>query len=281
MAALGYSVRGAIYKLVVKNGFTNNISQIAYRLFSIPISVCLLLLNSKQLYTNLNLKLVLYFIFIVVSTFIADKYYYRSIEKTGISFVSIISKCAPIFSIIISYLFLGESLNNISLLGILLIVSASVWTSKTLNSSNLKLKNKKAVIDIIKAQLLYTINSYIMKEMFEIMGAINFILYFSLLLLVPLFIKARKTKSLNIFKKNLNLKSTAILFLFANFSYIPFIANVNAIGRIMLPVAFALTSFSLIFTILLGYAFLGEKENLKEKVMAILGMLLGGYLTLT
>ncbi|MDD3647795.1 MAG: EamA family transporter [Candidatus Dojkabacteria bacterium] len=278
VAAIGYSLRSYIFKLAVNKGYDPALVQLVYRIISIPISIIfLLLLKNSSLYTSFEPSYVLLLVCSITVSFLADRSVDYGFAKLDISVASLFAQLSPLFAIIVSFVLLHEVPGNISIVGILIIVVTSLWFSSVLNSKATEKTDRRGAFGIIAGQFLYNVNGVMLRTFAIIMGELSYIFYFSIGLAVLYSITAVRRGSLKILKTNR--KSLSILIVYGVISYFPFLFTMLAFKNILIPVAFALTSLSLIFTILMGYLFLGERKDLYKKLAAGMTMLAGGILS--
>ena len=278
VAAVGYSLRSYFYKAVIKQGVTRNIYLLSYRFLSIPYSLFLIwILKDSSLNTDIRATDMLLIALSVLVSFFADISYYHGFSKIQLSVASIFSRVAPVFSLIISFIFLKETPKAMPMIGIFIIVSISLWLVKTLKTKEGKKNDKNGILSVLTGQVLYTINGTFIRYFYVLIGGFSYMFYFSvistLLILIPT-IRSKEFSTL----KNINKRGLFTLIVLDIVSMISFTASIIAFGNVLAPVAYALTSFGFIFTFVLGYVFLGERDNILKKIIATITMIVGGLL---
>lgn len=181
------------------------------------------------------------------------------------------------FSLLVSYIFLHELPRSASMFGILVIVVASIGLSSMLHKVSGLKYDQKSIWLIIVSQIFYTLNSVILNQISARVGEINCVFYYSGVAAFTFLLAGLRTKTFSSLTGK-SFKAYIMLFIFSVMSFFPFLTAVYAYRMLMLPVAYALVSFSLVFTVILGYLFLGEKEGLLEKAITGALMLLGGLM---
>lgn len=279
--ALGYSFRALMYKLVEGYGFKRPIIQFSYRFISIPFSLLLIFVFRKTgAAQNLNSDVILLLGISGVIGYVADVSYYTGFSKVEMSLAALFCRLSPIISLLVSYIFLRELPNASAIVGIFVIVMASVLLSRALQRVPNLSYDKKAISLIIASQVFYNIDSVIITKICGVIGQLNLIFLYSIITSCFFLVDAIRTKSYKCLPRK-SIKAYGMLFLFSIISFFPFLTAVYAYRMLMLPVAYALVSFSLVFTVILGYLFLGEKEGILQKALTGAMMLLGGWLVLS
>ncbi|MFH1543052.1 MAG: EamA family transporter [Patescibacteria group bacterium] len=281
VAAIGYSFRSLLYKMVERHGFDRNLFLLSYRIFSIPISLFILKLSDAQsLFLDFKSNVFSLIIIVVLISYIADSLYFYGFSRIEMTLSSIFSRVAPVFSLIVSFLLLHEMPKSIAVFGIILIVAVSIWVAKSMVSKAKTQNEGRGVIAFIVGNMLYTLNGTLISQIYAVSGGMSFVFFFSLLTCGIYLVSSIKDGSFSKLKGK-NVKQYLLLFTLNFVAIISFFSNVEAFGTILVPVAYALTSFGFIFTFLLSYIFLGERENLIKKIIATFGMLIGGFLTIS
>lgn len=279
-SALGYSLRSFLYKILVKKGFDRNLIQFAYRAVSVPIGFALLAVFSQNLFSAKGgTHDYLLMLIPVTIGVVADLFYYKSVEKVDLSIAALISRMSPLISLVLGYVFFKEVPHLIAIIGVFVIVLTSLWLNstmkKSINSTNF---SKKDLGNLFASNILYTLIGLMMDDISGRIGTVQYFLFYSILNTFIFGLLSAKTGSFHLLK-NKSTKSLLLLFVYPFIAATPFLTTIVAFSNLMAPVAYALTSFSLIFSIMLGYIFLGEKDNIKKKIVGSLTMLAGGYLT--
>ena len=279
--ALGYSVRALMYKLVEGYGFKRPVIQLSYRFLSIPVSLLLLsVFKDNSVNQGLNLEGLILLGVAGIIGYVADVSYYTGFSRVEMSLATLFCRLSPIISLLLSYLFLRELPNSSAIIGIFIIVLASLWLSRSLHKVPGLKYDRKAIGFIVGSQIFYNINSIIINQICAMSSEISFIFYFSVIASCFFLIDAIRSKSYHSLRGK-SFKAYGMLLIFSVISFLPFLTAVYSYRMLMLPIAYALVSFSLVFTVILGYLFLGEREGLIQKAITGVAMLVGGYLAVT
>jgi transporter family protein len=277
-SALLYPLREVFFKHLLKKGFDRNIIQFSYRTISIFIAFLIIAFSkSESIFLSFDYTFIMLIVAAGILGFLADSLYYKALSNLEIGVASILGKVSPVISLLISFIFLKELPNEFSIFGIILMVGASIWVVRFITDSGKGGLKNKYVLSQIGGMTLYILISLITRNLSSRIGVVNYVLYYSIVASPTFLISSLKSESFALLKKQ-NLKNLTLLFVYSIFAFAPLLISTIAYKEIMLPVAYALSSFSIIFTMVFGYIFLDEKENLFNKAIAGGIMLLGGWL---
>lgn len=125
MIAFFWALVPIFYKIILQDVPAQTIF-FMYYITAFTIIMIILLFQ----YPNVNLQLdkftiktfVLFVIIIFIGSLCANYLYYNILQKNQVYLVTILTAISPIFTIVVAYLFLKESINNFAWIGIILIV---------------------------------------------------------------------------------------------------------------------------------------------------------------
>lgn len=292
LSALTYSFREILSKSILKKYDTSG-TQIMFEENLVIISVILLIFFpfvQFQLFYNLFI----FFFFKATLFAIASLLFFSLLKKYEISIVSPMMNLSPFFLLILSSLFLSESVTLLQVLGIIIII-ISTLTLEHINKTHHKNKHKTHSIK----ELLHSVFSHIKEGnwhfIFSVVGVLLFLstatildkvlfnnsvniisnMYFTgLLLFIYMVIYLSYTKKLvpsckNIVKQPQTLLIGVVSLLDRGLVFTA-IANPNALVSLIIP----LRRTSTIYSSLIGGILFHEK-NLKKKLCIVCIMILG------
>ena len=195
------------------------------------------------------------------------------LEKMQISLYSMIKISRIIFSVLLSYLFLGEKITFITLIGMSIIILGLILVNKTLNKEERKEKSIKLVILLLISCLLNSISAIIDKKILLHItsGQLQFwfLLFLTMYYWVILLMKKEKINYKEI-KKNYWIPVAAIALVVGD--RFLFIANENVDSQVIIMTM--LKQLSVIISIILGKIIFKEKEITKKLLYSML--IIGG-----
>ena len=195
------------------------------------------------------------------------------LEKMQISLYSMIKISRIIFSVLLSYLFLGEKITFITLIGMSIIILGLILVNKTLNKEERKEKSIKLVILLLISCLLNSISAIIDKKILLHItsGQLQFwfLLFLTMYYWVILLMKKEKINYKEI-KKNYWIPVAAIALVVGD--RFLFIANENVDSQVIIMTM--LKQLSVIMSIILGKIIFKEKEITKKLLYSML--IIGG-----
>lgn len=197
----------------------------------------------------------------------------KVLEKMQISLYSMIKISRIIFSVLLSYLFLGEKITFITLIGMSIIILGLILVNKTVNKEERKEKSIKLVILLLISCLLNSISAIIDKKflLHITSGQLQFwlLLFLTMYYWVILLIKKEKINYKEI-KKNYWIPVVAIALVVGD--RFLFIANENVDSQVIIMTM--LKQLSVIMSIMLGKIIFKEKEITKKLLYSML--IIGG-----
>ena len=197
----------------------------------------------------------------------------KVLEKMQISLYSMIKISRIIFSVLLSYLFLGEKITFITLIGMSIIILGLILVNKTVNKEERKEKSIKLVILLLISCLLNSISAIIDKKILLHItsGQLQFwfLLFLTMYYWVILLMKKEKINYKEI-KKNYWIPVAAIALVVGD--RFLFIANENVDSQVIIMTM--LKQLSVIMSIILGKIIFKEKEITKKLLYSML--IIGG-----
>lgn len=197
----------------------------------------------------------------------------KVLEKMQISLYSMIKISRIIFSVLLSYLFLGEKITFITLIGMSIIILGLIFVNKTVNKEERKEKSIKLVILLLISCLLNSISAIIDKKILLHItsGQLQFwfLLFLTMYYWVILLMKKEKINYKEI-KKNYWIPVAAIALVVGD--RFLFIANENVDSQVIIMTM--LKQLSVIISIILGKIIFKEKEITKKLLYSML--IIGG-----
>ena len=178
-----------------------------------------------------------------------------------------------IFSVLLSYLFLGEKITFITLIGMSIIILGLILVNKTVNKEERKEKSIKLVILLLISCLLNSISAIIDKKILLHItsGQLQFcfLLFLTMYYWVILLMEKEKINYKEI-KKNYWIQVAAIALVVGD--RFLFIANENVDSQVIIMTM--LKQLSVIMSIILGKIIFKEKEVTKKLLYSML--IIGG-----
>ena len=197
----------------------------------------------------------------------------KVLEKMQISLYSMIKISRIIFSVLLSYLCLGEKITFITLIGMSIIILGLIFVNKTVNKEERKEKSIKLVILLLISCLLNSISAIIDKKILLHItsGQLQFwfLLFLTMYYWVILLMKKEKINYKEI-KKNYWIPVAAIALVVGD--RFLFIANENVDSQVIIMTM--LKQLSVIISIILGKIIFKEKEITKKLLYSML--IIGG-----
>jgi len=252
-------------------------------IYHILLSVFLSLILLPFLSFNISLwiVLILYFISLIIS--FADYYIIKAYRHKDLSLISPLSNINPLFVLILSFIFLGETPALMQLGGIVLIlIGAYVLEAEhhilKINSHlRIILKSKYSLFAILAA-FLYALSSLGSKFVlssttpFVVLAFLTLFTTFNYII-ASIFIFRHRFKNL---KKGFN-KFGKGIFLVAIFTLISDATILIAMSLTYVSLVIPIKRLSTLFDVLIGGRIFKEK-NLKQKAIACIIMVLGVFL---
>ncbi len=206
---------------------------------------------------------------------------FYAVKLSAISLISPISSFNPVFTTIIALFFLNEALSPLKLLGIVVIVLGSYLLNITnvkegLLSPFKKLFSDRGVQLFLLANFLWGVTPAIQKKaIFATSPVVPMFPAFFGTILVVLFILPFSIKRGGIKEVT---KSNFKWFLFLGpFAALSQLASFTAYSMVSVGIATSVFKLSVLFTILWGWLFFGEKR-IKERLLGASVMILGTIL---
>lgn len=204
----------------------------------------------------------------------------KVLEKMQISLYSMIKISSIIFSVILSFIVLGEQITIITLIGMSIVIAGLILVNKTTKKERGKEKDTsfKLVLILLVSCLLNSISSIIDKKVLMHITSSQlqfwFLLFLSIYYWIILLIKNRKKKYTknNISRKIKNLKNNywipiASICLVVGDRFL-FMANATPDSQVI--VITMLKQLSVIISILIGKFMFKEKDTIKKLLYSIL-----------
>lgn len=204
----------------------------------------------------------------------------KVLEKMQISLYSMIKISSIIFSVILSFIVLGEQITIITLIGMSIVIAGLILVNKTTKKERGKEKDTsfKLVLILLVSCLLNSISSIIDKKVLMHITSSQlqfwFLLFLSIYYWIILLIKNRKKKYTknNISRKINNLKNNywipiASICLVVGDRFL-FMANATPDSQVI--VITMLKQLSVIISILIGKFMFKEKDTIKKLLYSIL-----------
>lgn len=190
-----------------------------------------------------------------------------------ISLYSMIKISKIIFSVLLSYLFLGEKITFITLIGMSIIILGLILVNRTVNKEENKEKSFKLVILLVISCLLNSISAIIDKKVLLHItsGQLQFwfLLFLTIYYWIILIIKKEKISFKEI-RKNYWIPIVAITLVVGD--RFLFIANENTESKVIIMTM--LKQLSVIISTILGKVVFKEKDIIKKLLYSIL--IIGG-----
>lgn len=275
--SLGAAFSWSISQIFLKKGL-ENISP----LWSNIINNCmalLLWLPSALILSNFSIVIpdikIIILIIIAASLYLSFLY---ALSKGKVSLISIVVSIYPLWTIILSRIFLNESINNIQKLCIALIIIGSVTISLPGKNSNFKNRNYQWIIWGFTASILIGTGDFLSKFSINKIGVYNYIFYLSIasnIMSIFNYLLDRKSRKLPTYKIKL---------------YTPtFIGTaISLTGSFQFQLAFQYGKASLVtpvssifpaLTVIFAIKFLNEKLNKRQIIavgITVIGLVLMG-----
>lgn len=241
----------------------------------IYLPVFIILLNFFELSVNALLPAFLCGVFFAVYYFFLSKSYYHG----DLSYVYPLAKTTPLFTLIIGFFYLKEKISIPAFFGILLIVfGAYLIHLKNFKPGNLlrpiaSLKNKVSVFAIITAisSSFYGLFSKLGAEIINPFIFIYIAFIFSVILYTPFLLLKHKNIKEQFKKYKKTIIKIGIMDIGA-YSLIVFTLSFTNLSYV-----FALRQISVVFSVLIGYKMLKEK-NIHIRLIAALIIFIGIFL---
>lgn len=206
---------------------------------------------------------------------------FYAVKLSAISLISPISSFNPVFTAIIAFIFLNETLSPLKLLGIIVIVLGSYLLNITDIKGGLLLPFKKLFSDrgvqlFLLANFLWGVTPVFQKKaIFATSPLVPMFPAFIGALLVTLFISPFSIKRGGI--KEVTKKNFGWFLLLGPFSALSQLASFTAFSLINVGIATSIFKLSTLFTILWGWLFFEEKR-IKERLLGASVMIIGTIL---
>lgn len=270
-SAIIYSFRGVLEKKIIGN--TNRyILGFAVRGFALPFFFIPLILFPDKIIPVQNLTPEFWFAVIaicLISTPLETIFYYKALKNEEVSFVLPLLSLAPVVTLGLSALFLGEFPNIFGVIGVLLII-IGIYSLKLSHAKEGFLEPFHHIRNNKGAQMMSIVFLSIgLSSMFDKIGVSNSNAYYfalvnymgvSAMLFLIAFVKAKK----HLKELHTNWKPFLVIgAVVASYT----ILYMLALEESFASYAIAIRNASIIFTIILGYLFFKEKD-LKQKLFA-------------
>ena len=287
LSAITVAISGVLSKKILKNIETNQLMIEEY-LFML---IFVIIFWSKKVECNAFLLHWDLFIFKAFILFSFGYLYFNMLRKYEISTISPLLNLSPIFLIIISSIFLNETITYIQLFGIFIIIIATYFLEVNFHIHHDK-KNKTSLIDYYKKisqfdwkviwltifmLILISFAAVADKKLFNYVNVYTNMFYTSIIIFIGLFFNYLRQKKIKTVYTNL--KNNPLLIVFATFKFIStfFILKALAIPTAMASLVIPIKRTSTLFSSLIGGVIFHEKHLIK-KIIAICIMLIGVFI---
>ena len=193
----------------------------------------------------------------------------KVLEKMQISLYSMVKISRIVFSVLLSYLFLGEQITGITLVGMSVVISGLILVNRAINREESKDKSIKLVLLLLISCLLNSISAIIDKKILLHItsGQLQFwfLLFLTFYYWGILLLKKEKISFIKI-KKNYWIPISAVCLVVGD-SFL-FQANENANSEVIIMTM--LKQLSVIISIILGKFMFKEKYILKKLLYSML-----------
>ncbi|KKT48664.1 MAG: hypothetical protein UW42_C0050G0002 [Candidatus Collierbacteria bacterium GW2011_GWB1_44_197] len=214
---------------------------------------------------------------IITSLFycVGNLFIFHAFKKAEASEVSIIFATSAIWSAVSAVLFLNETLDLTKVVGILTVFAGVVVTTMKKSRWFLSLGHIYALLGALLFGLAFTNDAFILGSFNSVSSYM--ILAFSLPAVTSILIKPRAIIEVGHFLKIKTLLKVFLCGVFYALSAVAVFTAYKIGGKA--SIVSSIQQTSIIFTVLMGYVFLGEKDNLKNKVIGVL-LAFGGVILL-
>lgn len=221
-------------------------------------------------YVELNILTIMLLILIGLTEFISIYFYSKMHKESQLSISTIILRLRVVWIPIIAFLVMGEKLSLINYLGILI-----VFLGLSFISSPKKIVYDKGILLSFVCSVITAILSVMTKFLSPQVSPSIIVFAMSLpsVFLFPLFVKNWKQRA-----KDLYHKSRLTILMIATASVVTMYLQINAllIGTVTQVMGvFQAMSF---VAVLAGIFVMGEKDNLRHKIMGSIIVIIGAYL---
>lgn len=201
-----------------------------------------------------------------------------AISKMPVSLYSVMNLSRIIFSIIMSIIFLGETVTITTLLGMIIVITGLILVNKISNKDEQKETSLKVIVILLIACLLNSVSAIIDKK---VLGHITsgqlqfwFLLFLTTMYWMIILIKRKKINFKNL-KKNYWIPITAICLTVGD----RFLFFANEIPESQVSIMTLIKQISAIELIILG-KILFKEQNIKKKLICSTLIIFGIALTL-
>ncbi len=205
---------------------------------------------------------------------IAGYLYMKSLEIAESTLVLPFQSFTPVFIPPLASFMIGEKYSAQGLLGIGLVVSGSFLLFR--NNGYIANADKKAIFYMLGAALIYAFSSVVGRYVILNTSPLFFSVFYMLvlsLILTPYFIKKYRHYNLRHFFKSSIIPSFVLGFTTA----LAVITHFVSVLKIETGYMISIKRTSVIFSVILGYLFLREKSQIKERFLGALLMTIGVF----
>lgn len=224
---------------------------------------------------NMNLSLILISVGLVPLEIAAGYFYMKSLEIAESTLVLPFQSFTPVFIPPLASLMIGEKYSNQGLLGIGLVFFGSFLFFR--NNGYAGKTDKKAILYMLFAALIYAFSSVVGRYVILNTSPLFFSVFYMLILsliLTPYFFKKYRHYNLNFFRSK---KVIASSFVLGFTTALAVISHFVSVLKIETGYMISLKRTSVIFSVILGYLFLREKSQIRERFLGASLMTLGVF----
>ena len=225
------------------------------------MAVTMLVLSPLFYHFEYSPKSIMLLLSIVLIDIIANYFYFKTFEKSEASVATPLLSIAPLFTFILSYFILGESVDVKTLLLSLTIVFLIIWFGYVPNSKYTKETLRPAII----ASFLFGLSAIPTKELLSEVDVINaptlYMFRAALIAIIALLIFKTKT--------NISVKQYRLMFFRGLIVITQWVLLYYALTKGAAGVTMTISNTAPIFVFIFSIIILNEKPTLKKMLAAI------------
>ena len=225
------------------------------------MAVTMLVLSPLFYHFEYSPKSIMLLLSIVLIDIIANYFYFKTFEKSEASVATPLLSIAPLFTFILSYFILGESVDVKTLLLSLTIVFLIIWFGYVPNSKY----NKETLRPAIIASFLFGLSAIPTKELLSEVDVINaptlYMFRAALIAIIALLIFKTKT--------NISVKQYRLMFFRGLIVITQWVLLYYALTKGAAGVTMTISNTAPIFVFIFSIIILNEKPTLKKMLAAI------------
>ncbi|PLW80654.1 hypothetical protein C0585_01550 [Candidatus Woesearchaeota archaeon] len=217
------------------------------------------------------IKIVLILFFLSILSFFSAKFFNIGIKNDEASRVTPFNQFSALFAVILAIIFLGENINSINFIGVLIMVFGGYLITAEKKPESLKyfIKHNKALLIVLAGAFISAITTTINKTILFSISAFSLLFFRRMFASVWAFYKVEKPQIKNwpLFLTSRVLSTIGLL----TFLYV--LSNQDV--YLTVPIL----AVQPLLVLILGHKFLDEKKFFKQRLIAII-LLIIGYILL-